>query len=143
MKSRTSKPLLQMIAVLAVAAGCSSSTSPIMDAVVFQGEIAHEGRVIHPLTLTDSGTLHIEFTSIVQKPMEGVEPSNLDWPLGIGVGRPVEAECNTTYSAVARMGQLQVIGLNEADYCFVVFDTGFPSDEIVLEYSLMVSPANR
>ena len=142
MKFRKLEPLLLTAAVLAIAGGCGSSTAPIMEAVVFQGEIGADGRVTHSLTLTDSGTLHIEFTRIDERPMEGVEPADVDWALGIGVGRPVEAECNTTYSVSARAGELVVIGLNEADYCFAVFDTGFLPDETVLEYSLMVSPAN-
>ena len=142
MKISTSKKLMILAAGWVLGLGCGSSTSPLMDPITFEGEIAVAGRQIHPLVLTASGTIRIEFTRLEEKPVEGVEPTDTNWVLGVGVGRPIGEECSTRYSIRASVGQLLVVGLDEGEYCLLVFDAGFVPADTVIEYTVMVSPAN-
>lgn len=136
------KPLLLVLLATGLVSfvGCDGSTSPIGDPMVFEGVIPSGGRVSHPFVLTKAGTIRIAFNEIVEQPVEGFEPLEVEWILGIGIGRPVAGECATSYSVGARVGQLVVLGLNEAEYCLLIFDTGFLPDVRILEYTVTVSP---
>lgn len=142
MRRSPARNLLLLLVVASLGLACDSSTSPIQDPLVFESEIGADGRNIHPVVLSDSGTVHVQFTRLDEKPVEGVEPADTEWVLGVGVGRPAEDQCSPTYSVSARVGDLVVLGLNQADYCFLVFDTGFLPDETIIEYTLTISPAS-
>ena len=49
-------------------------------------------------------------------------------------------DCRTTYTVRALVGQIEVLGLNGAEYCLRVSDIGLLADETVLDYSVMISP---
>lgn len=141
--SRLRPALLLLLAAGLTTVGCDSSTRPIDDPLVFEGVIPSGGRESHPFVLTNSGTVRVEFSRIVEQPVEGFEPlEDVIWRLGVGIGRPSDGECSTSYSVAAAVGQLVVLGLNEAEYCLLVFDTGFVPEVRILEYSLTLSPGN-
>ncbi len=135
--------LLLLAAGLVWTVGCDSSTSPIGDPMTFEGVIPSGGRVVHPFVLTNAGTIRVEFNRIEEQPVEGFDPlENVIWRLGVGIGRPSEGECSTSYSVAAVVGQLLVLGLNEAEYCLLVFDTGFLPEVRIVEYTMTVSPGS-
>ena len=134
---------LAVVALLTLVAGCSSSTSPIMDTISFEGVLGRSGRLVHPLVLTDSGTIVLQFTLIEEIPVEGFEPLAFQWRLGLGIGRPAGDECATTFSVSLPVGETLVLGLNDAEYCVAVFEPTFLPEERLLQYTMTASPGNQ
>lgn len=134
---------LAVVAVLTLVAGCSSSTSPIMDTISFEGVLSRGERLVHPLVLTDAGTIVFQFTLIEEVPVEDFEPLDFPWRLGLGIGRPSGDECATTFSASLSVGETLVLGLNDAEYCVAVFEPSFLPEERLLQYTMTASPGNQ
>ena len=121
-------------------AGCSgSSTEPIEVPLVFEGEIAFQGRKFHNFTVVSTGTVRIELVRLQEKVADGAEPLGLNLSIGLGLGRPTADQCPTRYSVQASEGELAVFELSGAEFCVLLFDAGSLLPGQVVEYTVLVS----
>ncbi|MCP4202792.1 MAG: hypothetical protein GY769_12770 [bacterium] len=131
-------PALLLLALGALV-GCGSSTEPLETPLVFEGELAFQGSEFHNFTVVAEGTIRIEVVRLQQKAVEGEGPVGFDLPVGVGLGRPAEDQCQARTSDRANEGDLLVFGLPGAEFCVLVFDVGTLLPDQVVEYALSVS----
>lgn len=121
MSKRINKALLA--AAILLTAACSDPLAPAAPTPVaptitdtFTGKVTVYGSISHTFSVQAVGGVDVSLTS--------VEPSAA---LGIGVGTPNGAECNTLSTALAVAGaapQLAGTATAAGDFCVSVFDAG-------------------
>jgi hypothetical protein len=117
------------VAVLAAAAGCTSSTtspttaSPATTTQTFTGTLAQSGSATNAFTVSATGTVTISLTSV--SPLTTMS-------LGVGIGTWDGTTCGSSMSSNtdARVGKTALTGTaNAGSYCVRVYDSGnIPAD---------------
>lgn len=131
------------VALLALAltiAGCDSSSGPVDDTFLFQGEVGFGTRSIHELVSMDDGIARFEVVDLRPKLIDVT--LGLRLVIGVGIGRPNnEGECLTSFTTNAQEGSVFSIGLDKnITYCVLLFDPGSLPEDASIEYLVSVGP---
>jgi hypothetical protein len=131
-------PALIVAAVLALA-GCGSTTatnptaaSPATTTDTFSGSLVQGGSGINSFTVSATGTVTIELTSVT--PLATMS-------LGVGIGTWDGTTCGTSMSANtdARSGATALTGTATAgNYCVRVYDSGNVPADWSVDYTVQV-----
>ena len=140
MRWRLSRLLVIPALALGLASCGGSSTDPIDAPQIFEGELAFMGTAFHTLTVANSGFLRVEIPRLQEKVAPDAQPLGLDLTLGLGVGRPAEDQCATRYSVRVTEGAVVVLSLSNDDFCLSLFDVGFLTPDLIVEYTVSVTP---
>ena len=122
------------------ATACDSSSGPVDDIFLLEGDLAYQGRESHNLLAMDDGIARIEVLDLQPKILDVTIPRILF--IGLGLGRPnIDGECITSFTASAQRGSIFSIGLDEGiEYCVLLFDGGSLPEDAVIAYTVSVSP---
>lgn len=122
-------------------AGCGKSPSePSIDTLVFTGQLATDGRQIHPFVLPDFELVKIQLAKV--RPILFDATGRSAQPvIGVGIGVPqADGTCPTTFSTSFLEGGSRSFGLTADDYCLAVFDPNSFPDDALVEYTVVIEP---
>ena len=132
---------LPLIVAGLVAAGCSSPTQPLADPIAFSGQLAFEGEQVHSLTLESAGVVQIRVAEL-RAQLVDVTDSVPVLTIGLGLGRPTEDGCATSFTGAASEGSVFPFGLaGDQEFCVRLFDSGRLREDAVVAYTITVTPA--
>ena len=132
--------IVGLVCVLMVV-GCSDNPSgPGGEPVVFQGTVVAAGSVWHTFAVTEYGGVRVELEDVSPRLAGTTDVLDQDLTMGFGLGEPEDGECVTTFRSSISEGDHWSFGLGEDVYCFLMFDSGGVPDDVVVDYTLVVTP---